>query len=171
MRSAPDPRDGGGRVHRRRPRRRVAGDAAARAGARRRCGPRLTPGPGSRAGGRNPMRSGAGRVLLLLLSALAALAGCNRSPASRTAASPPEEPSPRFRTVETPTAYGGDSAGSTCHAREAAAYRQHPMAQSFHRWTPATRLETPLEVPLHHATTGFSYSVVDSGGRLYQGES
>jgi Tfp pilus assembly protein PilF len=109
-----------------------------------------------------------------------ALSGCERSRGAQTmVAQPtgsqsstplPDEPSPRFRNVETPTSYVGDAACSTCHAREAAAYRQHAMAQSFHRWTRAAHVETPLEKPLYHAPTGFSYSVLDSGGRLYQVE-
>ena len=117
------------------------------------------------------MRLGASRVLPLLFSALAAAPGCHRPPPARTTAADSEEPSPRFRNVETPAAYVGDSLCSTCHAREASAYRRHAMAQSFHRWTPATRIETALDTPLYHAPTGFSYSVVDSGGRLYQVES
>jgi Tfp pilus assembly protein PilF len=44
------------------------------------------------------------------------------------------------------------------------------MAQSFHRWTRASRVEPALDKPLHHAPTGFSYTVVDSGGQLYQVE-
>jgi tetratricopeptide (TPR) repeat protein len=82
----------------------------------------------------------------------------------------PDEPSPPFRNVETPTSSVGDAACTTCHAPEAAAYRQHAMASSFHRWTRAARLETPLDTPLYHAPTGFYYSVVNVGGQPYQVE-
>jgi Tfp pilus assembly protein PilF len=108
---------------------------------------------------------------LRLLSAIMVLAGCERSSPSRATASAPDEPSPAFRNVAATVAYVGDAACASCHAREASAYGQHAMAQSFRRWTPATRVETALEKPLHNAPTGLDYSVVDSGGRLYQVES
>ena len=41
-----------------------------------------------------------------------------------------DEPSPRFRNVDSPTAYVGDAACATCHAAETSAYRQQ-------RWTGA----------------------------------
>ena len=44
------------------------------------------------------------------------------------------------------------------------------MASSFHRWTPDVRAESALAKPLYHPGTGFRYSVVDEGGRLYQVE-
>ncbi len=44
------------------------------------------------------------------------------------------------------------------------------MSQSFHRWTAATRTEKPLAAPLVHDATGFSYSVDEEGGHLYQTE-
>lgn len=81
---------------------------------------------------------------------------------------PPDEPSPRFRNVDTPTAYVGDAACASCHARETSVYRTHAMAQSFHRWTPATRVEPTLDTPLQNAPTGYSYSVAEEGGRLVQ---
>ena len=84
--------------------------------------------------------------------------------------SPPDEPSPSFRNVDGPTAYIGDAACTGCHAAEASAYREHAMARSFHRWTPADRIERTLDVPLLHAPTGFHYSVVESGNQLYQVE-
>ncbi|MDQ6633727.1 MAG: cytochrome c3 family protein, partial [Gemmatimonadota bacterium] len=83
----------------------------------------------------------------------------------------PDEPSPTFRNVAAPTSYVGDASCASCHAREASVYRRHAMAQSFHPWTPATRVETSLQKPLHNAPTGFDYTVVDSGGHLYQVES
>jgi tetratricopeptide (TPR) repeat protein len=113
---------------------------------------------------------GTSLVLPLLLAAVVTLLGCERSSRSQTTASVPDEPSPPFRNVETPTSYVGDAACSTCHAREGSVYRQHAMARSFHRWTPATRIEAPLDTPLHHPRTGFNYSVVEAGGQLYQVE-
>jgi tetratricopeptide (TPR) repeat protein len=111
------------------------------------------------------------RRCLLLLSAVVALAGCERSSSSRTTASVPDEPSPVFRNVAATVSYVGDAACTSCHTNEASAYRQHAMSQSFHRWTPATRVETPLDKPLHNIPTGYDYSVVDSAGHLYQVES
>ena len=114
-----------------------------------------------------------------LLSALVALIGCDRSTpattgdsarASAAAAEPPEEPSPHFRNVDRKVSYVGDAACARCHARATATYRQHAMAQSFHRWTPATRVEPPLVKPLQHGPTGYSYSIAESGGQLYQVE-
>lgn len=119
------------------------------------------------------------RLAPALLWALAALSGCDRSSSSAVGdsqrapvavAEPAEEPSAHFRNVDNRVPYVGDGACASCHARETATYRQHAMAQSFHRWTPATRIETPLETPLQHGPTGFSYSVVESGGQLYQVE-
>lgn len=110
------------------------------------------------------------RFFPLFFSAVVALAGCDRPGKSSTTASLPDEPSPSFRNVETPTSYVGDASCTTCHALETSAYRQHAMASSFHRWTRATRIETPLDTPLYHAPTGFYYAVVDSGGQRYQVE-
>jgi Tfp pilus assembly protein PilF len=106
----------------------------------------------------------------LLLSAAIALPACDRPPKSQAAASLPDEPSPAFRNVETSTSYVGDSACASCHAREASAYRLHPMSRSFHRWARGTRIERPLDSLLYHPRTGFHYAVVDSGGQLYQVE-
>lgn len=78
--------------------------------------------------------------------------------------------SPRFRNVESPTAYVGDAACASCHVAEARAYGQHAMAQSFHRWTRDARVEAPLDSPLVHKPSGFAYSVADSAGALYQVE-
>ncbi len=82
----------------------------------------------------------------------------------------PDEPSPVFRNVSAPTDYVGDAACESCHSAEAAAYDQHAMSRSFHRWTPADRIETTLDTALVHRPTGFHYSVVDDGGQLYQVE-
>lgn len=122
--------------------------------------------------------------LLLFLSAMVLLLGCERTSPPGTAASAPEttafgpettaarpdEPSSRFRNVETATAYVGDEACRPCHAEAASVYRAHGMARSFHRWTPQTRIEAPLEEPLYQAPTGFYYSVVEVGDELYQEE-
>ena len=98
------------------------------------------------------------------------MAGCDRS--SRTEGPPelPDEPAPVFRSIETPTAYVGDAACASCHSAEATAYEQHAMSRSFHRWTPADRIEAALDTPLVHRATGFHYAVVESGGGLYQVE-
>ena len=98
------------------------------------------------------------------------LLGCDRSAGSGTAAPPPDEPSPLFRNVATITAYAGDATCSSCHRQESAAYRQHAMSQSFHRWTPDTRIETTLAQPKHSAQSGFDYTVVEDGKQLYQVE-
>ena len=104
---------------------------------------------------------------------MAVLAACEQrrqAPASRSVASLPDEPSPPFRNVDAPTAYTGDSACISCHANEASAYEQHGMSRSFHRWTTATRIESPLTTPLVHDATGFAYTVEESDGHLYQVE-
>lgn len=96
--------------------------------------------------------------------------GCDGASTPETSAALPEEPSPPYRNIETPTAYVGDEACTRCHAEAASAYRRHGMARSFHRWTPETRIETPLDEPLFNASTGFYYSVVEVGDELYQVE-
>ena len=102
--------------------------------------------------------------------AVALLSGCSREAKPVAPVAPPAEPSP-FRNVQAPTAYVGNAACSACHVREAAAYGQGNMAQSFHRWTPATRVEALLTEPLVNAPTGFAYTVVEERGQLYQVES
>ena len=96
--------------------------------------------------------------------------GCKGRGGSGAAAGPPDEPSPLFRNVATTTAYAGDATCVTCHAQESAAYRQHAMSQSFHRWTPGSRIETPLAQPKHSAQSGFDYTVVEDHQQLYQVE-
>lgn len=44
------------------------------------------------------------------------------------------------------------------------------MAASFHRWTRDVRVEPTLNAPLLNDPSGFSYTVTDSGGMLYQVE-
>ena len=110
------------------------------------------------------------RGLSLVLGAVVALVGCDRSSSPRATTTRTDDPSPRFRNVDSPTAYVGDAACATCHAAETSAYRQHAMSQSFHRWTPATRIETTLDTPLLSKPTGLSYSVVEAGHQLYQVE-
>ena len=117
--------------------------------------------------------------LSMALGTMIAMSACDRgadrpdsvhvSEASiASAPEPPDEPSARFRNVDTPTAYVGDAACASCHARETAVYRTHAMAQSFHRWSPASRIEPTLDAPLQNTPTGFSYIVANEGGRLYQ---
>ncbi len=118
-----------------------------------------------------------GRRLLVLLIALPL--ACERAPepgSPGAAATPargaslPDEPSPPFRNVGTGTAYVGDEACLACHEGEAVAYRQHPMARSFHPWTPAGRIEPSLDEPIRQRRTGFRYAVVEDGDSLYQEE-
>ncbi len=109
------------------------------------------------------------------LMALALVLGCDRASAPATSvpesgaiAETADEPSPPFRNVGTGTAYVGDEACTSCHEAPAAAYRPRAMARSFHPWTPETRIEAMLAEPIEHGPTGFSYSVVEDGGALYQ---
>ena len=95
---------------------------------------------------------------------LIALAACDRAPAPVATSELPDTPSPLFRNVAAPTAYVGDASCAGCHASETAAYRQHAMSRTFRPWTLAQRTEPVLSSPLHHARSGFDYSVVDSGG-------
>ncbi|HET7188947.1 MAG TPA: tetratricopeptide repeat protein [Gemmatimonadaceae bacterium] len=116
--------------------------------------------------------------LSMALAVMIATSGCDRGSdrtdsthaieAPPSPAEPPDEPSPRFRNVDAAAAYVGDAACTSCHARETSVYRTHAMAQSFHRWTPATRVEPTLDAALQNAPTGFSYTVAEEGGRLYQ---
>lgn len=106
---------------------------------------------------------------------LAVLVGCDRSSASGAsgASAPPplaETPALAFRNVASPTAYAGDATCTSCHAAEAATYARHNMAQSFHPWTVATRVEPRLDSALYHPPTGLSYAVEEEGGRLFQVE-
>ena len=112
------------------------------------------------------------RTTTIAALALAVLAACEQNTRAPRppAAEPPDEPSPTFRNVAATTAYVGDSACAGCHAQETAAYREHAMSQSFHRWSAASHVETPLPRPIVHDATGFSYTVDDIGGRLYQVE-
>ncbi len=100
---------------------------------------------------------------------LLALVACERP--SETAGQPAAERAPFYRNVASATAYVGDSACSSCHLKEAAVYRQHAMAQSFHPWTAATRVETTTTTPIRSVTSGYSYVVAEEGGRLFQVES
>lgn len=93
---------------------------------------------------------------------------CSEPSTSRT--SIPEEPSPPFRNVDTPTAFVGDEACTSCHESEASAYATNYMARSFHPWNPAARIETTLDTPIRNEPTGFFYTVVEDDGMLYQVE-
>lgn len=110
------------------------------------------------------------RPLLLATLLTLPIIGCDREASPRRAAELPDEPSPVFRNVATPTAYVGDESCVSCHTEQARAYRQHSMATSFHRWTSDTRVESRMDTALYHAPTGLSYTVVDSAGALYQVE-
>ncbi len=112
-------------------------------------------------------RSGIALALVLLVAA------CERGVPPREPvepAEPPDEMAPPFRNVGERVAYVGDSACAGCHASEAAAYSGRSMAQSFHRWTPAVRVEGPLRAPIAHPRSGLRYTVVEDGGKLYQVE-
>jgi tetratricopeptide (TPR) repeat protein len=111
------------------------------------------------------------RLVVVLLS----LAGCQRAPEAPWLYAPPSppgdpNPAPVFQNVATPTDYVGDAACASCHAEESEGYRQHGMAHSFYRWTVETRVEAPLEAPLHHAATDYYYTVVEAPDGLYQEE-
>lgn len=120
----------------------------------------------------HPVRLLASFVLLAAL----AVTGCSRGDRAgdgREAVAADafdDAPSPTFRNVAQHTAYVGDSACAACHASEAASYARIGMAQSFHRWLPAGRIETPTDSPLVHRRTGLRYAVVEEGGRLWQVE-
>lgn len=98
--------------------------------------------------------------------------GCDRggTPSPQRAMELPDEPPPLFRNVATETEYVGDDSCVTCHGPQAAAYRQHSMSKSFHRWTADTRVESAMDSSLYHAPTGLSYQVVEDGGALHQVE-
>ena len=110
------------------------------------------------------------RTSATCLAALVLLGACEHAPASRAAPEPPDEVVPRFANVAAPTEYAGDASCAGCHATETHVYANHAMAQSFHRWTPATRVESLLVAPLLNRPTGLSYQVTESGGQLYQVE-
>lgn len=108
---------------------------------------------------------------LLCLAAPLALAACDREGGSRAAGARDDgPPSPLFRNVAKATAYVGDAPCVSCHADETAAYRQRPMASSFHRWANDARIETSFDSALYHAPTGLHYAVEEVGGRPHQVE-
>jgi Tfp pilus assembly protein PilF len=118
------------------------------------------------------------RRLALAVAVLlaAAPAACDRPTRGRAdaaapaAAEAPDEPSPTFRNVAAGVDYVGDAACAGCHAQEAAAYQKHGMSASFHRWTPAVRLEPPLDAGIAHPRSGMRYAVVEDSGALWQVE-
>ena len=110
------------------------------------------------------------RLIAVGLGLATVLASCDRAAPSQTSTLVADEPSPPFRNVETPVAYVGDSACTTCHAAETAAYRQHAMSRSFHRWTAADRVESPLDSGIVHGRTGLVYTLVEDEGQLFQVE-
>ncbi len=129
------------------------------------------------------MTGKAGR-LLLFLTTIVPLVGCeDRSPPGRAdsrpeaAASPsvtsalsPAAPLPRFRNIESTTAYVGDQACASCHEEAASSYRTHAMARSFHRWRAGSRVESSPDEPLFHPPTGFYYTIVEADDGWYQEE-
>lgn len=115
-------------------------------------------------------RVGAAWRAMLAALALAACEGSRPAPDTTVVAEPPDAPSPDFRNVSSAARYVGDSSCVRCHAREAAAYASNTMAQSFHRWSAATQVESTLVAPLVNRPTGLSYTVVRDSGHLYQVE-
>ena len=108
-------------------------------------------------------------LLCAVVASILGVSACDRGRAP-SANVEEEQAAPAFRNVAEPTRYVGDEACVSCHATEAASYRRHAMSSSFHRWTPSVRAETALVKPLYNRATGFSYSVVEDGARLYQVE-
>ena len=113
----------------------------------------------------------------ILMAALVLLGACSKSANSDSAESVPsatasesDEPAPVFRNVAEKTAYVGDSACVSCHQAAATAYRGNTMAKSFHRWTPAGRIETKMDSAIVHARSGYRYTVIDSAKALWQVE-
>ena len=113
------------------------------------------------------MRANALRVIV---AGALAVSACDRPGRAPSPGIEDEMPSPAFRNVAAPTQYVGDNACEACHAPEAASYQRHAMSSSFHRWTPTVRAETALVKPLYDGTTGFHYSVIADGDRLFQVE-
>ena len=111
------------------------------------------------------------RFPLVCLTALLALSACDpNGDSSAVAESEDRTPSPLFRNVADSIAYVGDAACVSCHADETGAYRERPMASSFHRWSNDARIETVLDSALYHVPTGLHYEIEDVGGRLHQVE-
>ena len=108
-------------------------------------------------------------LLCAVVASILGVSACDRARAP-SANVEEEQAAPAFRNVAEPTRYVGDEACVSCHAGEAASYQRHAMSASFHRWTPSVRVETALVKPLYNRATGFSYSVVEDGARLYQVE-
>jgi Tfp pilus assembly protein PilF len=107
----------------------------------------------------------------LCVVALLALAACDREGSSPAMGARDEgAPSPLFRNVVDSTAYVGDAPCVSCHVEETAAYRQRPMASSFHSWADDTRIETALDSALYHRPTGLHYAIENVGGRPHQVE-
>lgn len=110
------------------------------------------------------------RLRPLPLAAIVALSGCDRGPQPADSMAQPDEPSPAFRNVATPTQYVGDSSCTACHASEASAYGQHAMSQTFRRRAAGERIDARNDTGVYHRRTGLFYSVTDVGGQPYQVE-
>ena len=113
------------------------------------------------------MRASALRVIVASILAVSACERPERAPVPTVGDA---VPSPAFRNVTAPTEYVGDRVCEPCHVTETATYQRHAMSSSFHRWTPEVRAETALVRPLYHRATGYHYSIVEEGARLYQVE-
>jgi tetratricopeptide (TPR) repeat protein len=109
------------------------------------------------------------RAWALLLS-LTLLAACDTPREAEPTNTAPEEPSPRYRNVETPAAYAGDASCTPCHEAEAAVYGLHAMARSFHQWRPESQIEPSRSDSMYSPSTGFYYAVLEVGDRLFQEE-
>ena len=108
--------------------------------------------------------------LRAIVACVLVLSACDR-PGRAPGAGTEEELAPSaFRNVAASVEYVGDKACEACHATETATYKRHAMSSSFHPWTPEVRAETTLVKPLYHRATGYHYSVVEEGARLYQVE-
>lgn len=114
--------------------------------------------------------SDGGRCSLRIAVAVMMLVGCERAATPDATVGLVDEPSLRYRNVESETPYVGDAACADCHEAEASAYAEHAMARSFHRWTPDIRTESALDQPRVHAPTGFYYTIIDLDTALYQEE-
>jgi Tfp pilus assembly protein PilF len=111
------------------------------------------------------------RTYLLARVLLAGLVACDVNQSPPPPAEAADTTALSFRNVRAATAQVGDAVCQECHVAESQAYAQHSMARSFHRWTPASRVERATDTPIRNGPTGYDYSVVDSGGQLYQRES
>ena len=109
------------------------------------------------------------RIVVPLVLASLLLVGCAE----------PEEVSPagEEQTADTPflnlsgeVGYVGEAACATCHEELFASYQTHGMANSLYPLTPENVVEDFSGVTLHHAPSGFYYTVYDRDGAYFQEE-